>query len=117
MCLLLILIQEFGGQQGSSSSSSLLTKKLLRLDVPVDSYPDVSYSAQKKKLFLRYTHIILNKKGEGLLNFISSRCQFNFVGKLLGPRGNSLKRIEVRTGCRVFIRGRGSMKDPERVIL
>lgn len=36
---------------------------------------------------------------------------FNFVGRLLGPRGNSLKRIESTTDCRVFIRGRGSVKD------
>lgn len=36
---------------------------------------------------------------------------FNFVGRLLGPRGNSLKRVEATTGCRVFIRGRGSVKD------
>lgn len=39
---------------------------------------------------------------------------FNFVGRLLGPRGNSLKRVENTTGCRVFIRGRGSVKDPEK---
>ncbi|XP_074310834.1 KH domain-containing protein At5g56140-like isoform X1 [Silene latifolia] len=37
---------------------------------------------------------------------------FNFVGRLLGPRGNSLKRVEASTDCRVFIRGRGSIKDP-----
>eukprot|EP00249_Psilotum_nudum_P014583 c24900_g1_i1 orf=563-1411(-) len=36
---------------------------------------------------------------------------FNFVGRLLGPRGNSLKRVESVTGCRVMIRGRGSIKD------
>lgn len=36
---------------------------------------------------------------------------FNFVGRLLGPRGNSLKRIEATTDCRVYIRGRGSVKD------
>jgi len=36
---------------------------------------------------------------------------FNFVGRLLGPRGNSLKRVEATTGCRVYIRGRGSVKD------
>lgn len=80
--------QGFGGQQGPSidhgnallaSPSSLITKKLLRLDVPVDSFPG-----------------------------------FNFVGRLLGPRGNSLKRIQARTGCRFFIRGRGCMKDPEQ---
>lgn len=36
---------------------------------------------------------------------------FNFVGRLLGPRGNSLKRVEASTHCRVYIRGRGSVKD------
>ncbi|KAF3514919.1 hypothetical protein F2Q69_00001182 [Brassica cretica] len=36
---------------------------------------------------------------------------FNFVGRLLGPRGNSLKRVEASTGCRFLIRGRGSIKD------
>ncbi|CAN8294598.1 unnamed protein product [Cochlearia groenlandica] len=36
---------------------------------------------------------------------------YNFIGRILGPRGNSLKRVELATHCRVFIRGRGSMKD------
>jgi len=36
---------------------------------------------------------------------------YNFVGRLLGPRGNSLKRVEATTQCRVYIRGRGSVKD------
>ncbi|KAJ7546873.1 hypothetical protein O6H91_08G058600 [Diphasiastrum complanatum] len=36
---------------------------------------------------------------------------FNFMGRILGPRGNSLKRVEQITGCRVMIRGRGSIKD------
>ncbi|KAK6154509.1 hypothetical protein DH2020_008757 [Rehmannia glutinosa] len=40
---------------------------------------------------------------------------FNFVGRLLGPRGNSLKRVEAATDCRVLIRGRGSVKDPARL--
>ncbi|OAY75089.1 KH domain-containing protein At5g56140 [Ananas comosus] len=39
---------------------------------------------------------------------------YNFVGRLLGPRGNSLKRVEATTDCRVLIRGRGSIKDPAR---
>jgi protein quaking len=41
--------------------------------------------------------------------------QFNFIGRLLGPRGHSLKRVEATTGCRVFIRGKGSVKDPVKV--
>ncbi|XP_042401021.1 KH domain-containing protein At1g09660/At1g09670-like [Zingiber officinale] len=36
---------------------------------------------------------------------------YNFVGRLLGPCGDSLKRVEASTQCRVYIRGRGSMKD------
>ncbi|XP_041015515.1 KH domain-containing protein At1g09660/At1g09670-like isoform X2 [Juglans microcarpa x Juglans regia] len=36
---------------------------------------------------------------------------YNFVGRILGPRGNSLKRVEAMTECRVYIRGRGSVKD------
>ncbi|CAN6890452.1 unnamed protein product [Brassica oleracea] len=34
---------------------------------------------------------------------------FNFVGRFLGPRGNSLNRVEASTDCRVLIRGRGSI--------
>lgn len=36
---------------------------------------------------------------------------YNFVGRILGPRGNSLKRVEAVTECRVYIRGKGSVKD------
>jgi protein quaking len=57
-----------------------VVKKVVRLDVPVDKYPN-----------------------------------YNFVGRLLGPRGNSLKRVEASTQCRVYIRGRGSVKDSVKV--
>ncbi|KAL1348651.1 hypothetical protein HN51_024639 [Arachis hypogaea] len=60
-------------------SSPHIVKKILRLDIPSDSYPN-----------------------------------FNFVGRLLGPRGNSLKRVEATTGCRVYIRGKGSIKDLDK---
>ncbi|KAJ6894916.1 KH domain-containing protein [Populus alba x Populus x berolinensis] len=42
------------------------------------------------------------------------QSEYNFVGRLLGPRGNSLKRVEASTDCRVLIRGRGSIKDPAK---
>lgn len=60
-------------------SSGIIVKKTIRVDIPVDKYPN-----------------------------------YNFVGRLLGPRGNSLKRVEASTECRVLIRGRGSIKDPNR---
>ncbi|XP_020238029.1 KH domain-containing protein At3g08620 [Cajanus cajan] len=66
-------------QTSPVAPSSPIVKKILRLDIPKDSYPN-----------------------------------FNFVGRLLGPRGNSLKRVEATTGCRVFIRGKGSIKDLDK---
>ncbi|MFQ6648864.1 hypothetical protein Gotur_020859 [Gossypium turneri] len=39
------------------------------------------------------------------------QTEYNFVGRILGPRGNSLKRVEAVTECRVYIRGKGSVKD------
>ncbi|XP_047322902.1 KH domain-containing protein At2g38610-like [Impatiens glandulifera] len=66
-------------QGAPASPSSYTVKRILRFDIPVDTYPN-----------------------------------FNFVGRLLGPRGNSLKRVEATTGCRVYIRGKGSIKDPDK---
>ncbi|XP_039297266.1 KH domain-containing, RNA-binding, signal transduction-associated protein 2 isoform X2 [Nilaparvata lugens] len=37
--------------------------------------------------------------------------KFNFVGKLLGPKGNSLKRLQEETMTKMAILGRGSMRD------
>ncbi|KAB1224677.1 hypothetical protein CJ030_MR2G024697 [Morella rubra] len=67
-------------QGAPASPSSYTVKRILRLEIPVDTYPN-----------------------------------FNFVGRLLGPRGNSLKRVEATTGCRVYIRGKGSIKDPDKL--
>lgn len=40
---------------------------------------------------------------------------YNFIGRLLGPRGATLKQLQSETGCRMFIRGRGSLRcnDPQ----
>lgn len=33
---------------------------------------------------------------------------YNFIGLIIGPRGNSLKRMEKETGARIMLRGKGS---------
>ena len=35
----------------------------------------------------------------------------NFVGLLIGPRGNTLKSMERDTGAKIIIRGKGSVKE------
>eukprot|EP00794_Sanderia_malayensis_P000278 gene278-903_t len=37
--------------------------------------------------------------------------KFNFVGRIIGPRGFTLRQVETETGCKILVRGRGSMKD------
>ena len=37
--------------------------------------------------------------------------EINFVGLLIGPRGNTLKSMEKDTGAKIIIRGKGSVKE------
>uniref|UniRef100_A0A671XY34 QKI, KH domain containing RNA binding n=1 Tax=Sparus aurata TaxID=8175 RepID=A0A671XY34_SPAAU len=39
---------------------------------------------------------------------------FNFVGRILGPRGLTAKQLEAETGCKIMVRGRGSMRDRKK---
>lgn len=45
----------------------------------------------------------------------SSFLQFNFVGRILGPRGMTAKQLEQETGCKIMVRGKGSMRDKKKV--
>jgi len=40
--------------------------------------------------------------------------EYNFIGLILGPRGNTQKKMEKDTGCRIVIRGKGSVKEGNR---
>lgn len=46
---------------------------------------------------------------------ISFSFQFNFVGRILGPRGMTAKQLEQETGCKIMVRGKGSMRDKKKV--
>uniref|UniRef100_A0A8C5W9R4 KH domain-containing, RNA-binding, signal transduction-associated protein 2 n=1 Tax=Leptobrachium leishanense TaxID=445787 RepID=A0A8C5W9R4_9ANUR len=65
----------------------------------------------------KYLDIISNKNiklSEKVLIPVKQYPKFNFVGKLLGPRGNSLKRLQEETGAKMSILGKGSMRDKEK---
>ena len=58
-----------------------------------------------------------NEFNDACLYVSVPRMQFNFVGKLLGPKGNSLKRLQEETLTKMAILGRGSMRDKNKVRL
>ncbi|KAI5281526.1 hypothetical protein KEM54_003225, partial [Ascosphaera aggregata] len=37
--------------------------------------------------------------------------EINFIGLLIGPRGNTLKKMETESGAKIAIRGKGSVKE------
>ena len=39
---------------------------------------------------------------------------YNFIGLIIGPRGKTQKELEAKTGCKIAIRGRGSVKEGAR---
>ncbi|KAG9330141.1 hypothetical protein JZ751_027176 [Albula glossodonta] len=44
-----------------------------------------------------------------------SDCAYNFVGRILGPRGLTAKQLEAETGCKIMVRGKSSMRDRKKL--
>lgn len=47
--------------------------------------------------------------------YVENIFQYNFVGRILGPRGMTAKQLEQETGCKIMVRGKGSMRDKAKV--
>merc|ERR1719411_1590474 len=45
---------------------------------------------------------------------VKEHPKFNFVGKLLGPKGNSMKRLQEDTMTKMAVLGRGSMRNKQQ---
>ena len=51
------------------------------------------------------------KKTRRIMIPVHDHPGYNFIGLILGPRGNTHRRMEAETGAKIFIRGRGSVKE------
>ncbi|XP_072354503.1 KH domain-containing, RNA-binding, signal transduction-associated protein 2-like isoform X4 [Scyliorhinus torazame] len=77
----------------------------------IEQFQNNSTNSEEEK---QYLDVISNKNiklAERVLIPVKQYPKFNFVGKLLGPRGNSLKRLQEETGAKMSILGKGSMRD------
>ncbi|XP_037085143.1 KH domain-containing, RNA-binding, signal transduction-associated protein 2-like [Pollicipes pollicipes] len=75
----------------------------VQADIRTAGRPEVRYSDVTKEKPIRLMARVLVP--------VKDHPKFNFVGKLLGPKGNSLKRLQEETLTRMAILGRGSMRD------
>ncbi|KAG4377830.1 hypothetical protein GLYMA_18G217500v4 [Glycine max] len=96
--------------------SRLLNQEILRVSGMLSNqgFGDFDRLRHRSPSPMASSNLMSNVSGTGLGGWNSLQQEFNFVGRLLGPRGNSLKRVEATTGCRVYIRGKGSIKDPDK---
>ncbi|XP_057684133.1 KH domain-containing, RNA-binding, signal transduction-associated protein 1b [Corythoichthys intestinalis] len=51
------------------------------------------------------------KLKERVLIPVKQYPKFNFVGKILGPQGNTIKRLQEELGAKISVLGKGSMRD------
>merc|ERR1711976_453130 len=45
---------------------------------------------------------------------VKENPEYNFVGRILGPRGLTAKQLEQETQCKIMVRGKGSMRDKKK---
>ncbi|XP_024916931.1 KH domain-containing, RNA-binding, signal transduction-associated protein 2 isoform X2 [Cynoglossus semilaevis] len=106
-------LTELAAEKDSMDSSFVHAVRLLAEEIEKNDGDDQRKDGDLKK----YLDIISNKNiklSERVLIPIQQYPKFNFVGKLLGPRGNSMKRLQEETGVKMSILGKGSMRDKDK---
>uniref|UniRef100_A0A7E4W4M4 KH domain-containing protein n=1 Tax=Panagrellus redivivus TaxID=6233 RepID=A0A7E4W4M4_PANRE len=45
---------------------------------------------------------------------IPENPHFNLIGRIVGPRGLTIRELETKYQCRIYVRGQGSVRDPKK---
>ena len=111
LCWLIICWDLFYRLLGQTGLTHLVVRLVWSLSKQLGSIfqPTIIQMYQHSFLHWIYIQKWLNKYYFGRNIPLILLWQFNFVGRFLGPRGNSLNRVEASTDCRFLIRGRGSI--------
>lgn len=62
----------------------------------------------------RQSNLFVRKRTKKIPIPIDKHPTYNFIGLIIGPRGKTQKELEAKTGCKIAIRGRGSVKEGAR---
>ncbi|VDK47929.1 unnamed protein product [Gongylonema pulchrum] len=109
----LLKLGEYRNQQIGGRDKFRLTYGLVIREI--DRVWNLVYARARRNGILpyrRYVHeipttrlVVLEEKVP-----IPERPECKFIGRILGPRGMSVKQLEARTQCTISIHGRGSVK-------
>jgi splicing factor 1 len=62
----------------------------------------------------RQSNVFRRKRSTKIPIPIDKHPTYNFIGLIIGPRGKTQKELESKTGCKIAIRGKGSVKQGAR---
>jgi splicing factor 1 len=60
------------------------------------------------------SQLLVRKRVKKIPIPLDKHPNYNFIGLIIGPRGKTQKELEAKTGCKIAIRGRGSVKEGAR---
>lgn len=60
------------------------------------------------------SQLLVRKRVKKIPIPVEKHPNYNFIGLIIGPRGKTQKELEAKTGCKIAIRGRGSVKEGAR---
>ncbi|XP_041664683.1 KH domain-containing, RNA-binding, signal transduction-associated protein 1b [Cheilinus undulatus] len=104
-------LPELLAERDSLDSSFTHAMKLLNTEI------DKVQKGDTKKETETYLDLFTTKNiklKERVLIPVKQYPKFNFVGKILGPQGNTIKRLQEETGAKISVLGKGSMRDKSK---
>ncbi|XP_071376483.1 LOW QUALITY PROTEIN: KH domain-containing, RNA-binding, signal transduction-associated protein 1-like [Centroberyx affinis] len=104
-------LPELLAEKDSLDSSFTHAMKLLSAEI------DRIQKGEPKKEGEAYLDLFTTKNiklKERVLIPVKQYPKFNFVGKILGPQGNTIKRLQEETGAKISVLGKGSMRDKSK---
>ncbi|XP_063040654.1 KH domain-containing, RNA-binding, signal transduction-associated protein 1a isoform X1 [Engraulis encrasicolus] len=104
-------LPELLAEKDSLDSSFTHAMKLLNEEI------ERIQKGEPKKEGETYLDLFNNKNvrvKERVLIPVKQYPRFNFVGKILGPQGSTIKRLQEDTGAKISVLGRGSMRDKNK---
>ncbi|BFY99884.1 hypothetical protein BsWGS_02924 [Bradybaena similaris] len=103
------LESEFKHTDPNSHASRLLAQEIDRLTKGEDD--------KKERPPVNMIDVHLDRPQKCALKIrvpVKEHPRYNFVGKLLGPKGMTLKSLQDQTGCKMAVMGKGSMREKEK---
>ncbi|KAI2658084.1 KH domain-containing, RNA-binding, signal transduction-associated protein 1 [Labeo rohita] len=104
-------LPELLAEKDSLDSSFTHAMKLLSAEI------ERVQKGEPKKESETYLDLFANKNvrvKERVLIPVKQYPRFNFVGKILGPQGSTIKRLQEDTGAKISVLGKGSMRDKNK---